>query len=254
MKNKILLISFLSLTFVLVGNSYATGQSGAGQDQQGSSGIHEPGAGLENPELKAQNQGTNQGLQNINTVNQAEINTGTQVQQQTQQKLQDESGTGNQVQEKSKQMNQEEDKQQGQMNVKQHQSAVANFTRSLLEVANRQGDIGEQVRTIAQEQNQSASTTVQAMEKVQTRSKFKTFLIGTDYKNLGSLRSEVVQTENRLKQLNKLIENVNNEGDKAELQNQVQTLEQEQIKIENFIKAQEGKISLFGWLARMFNK
>ena len=61
MKNKILLISFLSLAFVLVGNSYAAGQSGAGQGQQGSSGVHEPGTGLENPELKAENQGTGAG-------------------------------------------------------------------------------------------------------------------------------------------------------------------------------------------------
>ena len=77
--------------------------------------------------------------------------------------------------------------------------------------------------------------------------------MGTDYENLGTLRSEVVQTRNRLEQLDRLMENVQNEGDKTELQNQIQTLEQEQTRIESFIKAQEGKFSLFGWLAKLLS-
>ena len=145
-------------------------------------------------------------------------------------------------------------RQQGQANAEQHRSAVANFVHDLLEIADREEGIGEQVRLIAQQQNQSASATIRAMETVQTRSRIKTFFIGADYKNLGVLRGEVVQTRNRLEQLNKIMENVQNEGDKTELQNQIQTLEQEQVKIENLIKAQENKFSLFGWLMKFFNK
>ena len=144
---------------------------------------------------------------------------------------------------------------QGQVNAEQHRSRVANFVQSLLNVADREpGGIGEQVRVIAQQQNQSASTTVQAMEKVQTRNRIMTFLFGSDYRNLGVLRSEMVQTRNRLEQLNRLMENVQNEDDQTELQNQIQALEQEQERIENFIKEQEGKFSLFGWLIRLFNR
>jgi len=144
-------------------------------------------------------------------------------------------------------------KQQGQINAEQHRSAVASFVQSLLDVADREEGIGQQVRVIAQQQNQSASTTIQATEKVQTRSEIKTFFFGSDYKNLGILRSEIAQTKNRLEQLNRIMENVQNEGDKTELQNQVQVLEQEQVKIESFIKAEEGKFSLFGWFVKLFN-
>jgi len=151
--------------------------------------------------------------------------------------------------------NQEQNQeQQGQINAEQHRNTVTDFVQNLLQTADKDEGIGRQVRTIAQQQNQSASTTIQAMEKVQTRSKIKTFLFGSDYKNLGTLRSETVQTRNRLEQLNKVMENVQNEGDKTELQNQIQTLEQEQTKIENFIKAQESTFSLFGWLVKLFNK
>jgi predicted nucleic acid-binding Zn-ribbon protein len=144
--------------------------------------------------------------------------------------------------------------QAGRLNAEEYRSAVANFVQTILNSADTTEEgIGEQVKTIARQQNQSASTTIQAMEKVQTRNKVKTFLIGSDYKNIGALRSEMVQTRNRLEQLNRIMENVQNEGETAELQNQIQTLEQEQTKIENFIKAEEGKFSLFGWFVRLFN-
>lgn len=140
---------------------------------------------------------------------------------------------------------------QEQIDIEDHRSAVANFVMGLENIANRETGIGQQVRTIAQQQNQSASTTMQVMEKVQTRSKVKTFFFGNDYKNLGTLRSEMVQTRNRLDQLNQLIENVQSEEEQVELQNQIQILEQEQVKIENFIEAEENKFSVFGWLVKM---
>ena len=144
---------------------------------------------------------------------------------------------------------------QGQLNAAEHRSVVANFVQGLLKVADREkGGIGEQVRVIAQQQNQSDATATEAINKIQNRSKIKTFLIGSDYKNLGALRSEVVHTRNRLDQLNRLLPNVQNASDTVEIQNQIQTLEQEQTKIENFIKAQEGKFSLFGWLFKLFNR
>jgi len=137
----------------------------------------------------------------------------------------------------------------------EHRSVVANFVQSLLNVADREeGGIGQQVRVIAQQQNDSENTTTQAIEKVEKRNKIKTFLIGSDYKNLGALRSEMVHTRNRLEQLNRLMENIENEGDRTEIQNRIQELEQERTRIENFIKAQEGKFSLFGWLLKLFNK
>lgn len=141
----------------------------------------------------------------------------------------------------------------GQITAQSHRSVVANFVHSLLQVADREEGIGEQVRVVARLQNQSATTTIAVMEKVQTRSEIKTFLIGSDYKNLGALRSEVVQTRNRLEQLNRLMENAEDQADKIEIQNQSQVLEQEQTRIENFIKAQESKFSLFGWLIKLFN-
>ncbi|OGZ18718.1 MAG: hypothetical protein A2175_00315 [Candidatus Nealsonbacteria bacterium RBG_13_42_11] len=225
MKNKFLVASMLVIVSAFAVNVYAVGQNS------------DSGTGSQ---IQQQTQTANQGEDNqvqVQNSDQAQGETSNQAQSQNQNQEQNTSTAG----------------QQGQITSEQHRSVVAGFVQSLLQVADREGGIGEQVRTIAQQQNQSASTTIQAMEKVQTRSRVKTFFFGSDYKNLGSLRSEMVQTENRLEQLNVVMENVQNEGDKTEIQSQIQTLEQEQIKIENFIKAQEGKFSLFGWLVKLFN-
>jgi len=145
-------------------------------------------------------------------------------------------------------------KNQGQITAAEHRSVVANFVQSIVHLAGREGGIGEQVRLIAQQQNQSEATTTEAIDKIENRSKIATFLIGSDYKNLGALRSEMVQTRNRLAHLTNLMGKAKNASSTDEMQLQIQTLGQEQTKIETFIKAQEGKFSLFGWLLKLFNK
>ncbi|MDP1845797.1 MAG: hypothetical protein Q8L09_03540 [Candidatus Moranbacteria bacterium] len=182
-----------------------------------------------------------------------------QVQNENKSKNQGTAATGenaqmNQEQEKSKEKNKTNT---GQANAETHRSAVAGFVKSLLEVAKNEENgeangIGSQVRNVAMQQNQGEATTITAMEQVQTRSKIKTFLFGSDYKNLGALRSEMVQTRNRIRQLTELVDKAENEETKQTLQEQIQQLEQEQTKINSFITENESKISLFGWLAKMF--
>lgn len=135
-----------------------------------------------------------------------------------------------------------------------HRSVVSTFVHSLLDVANREGGIGEQVRVIAQQQNDSLEETTEAINKIQNRNRIKTFLIGSDYKNLGSLRSLMVKTRNEVEQLKRLVEKTTTEEAKTELQNQIQILEQEQNKINDFITLNEEKFSLFGWVLKLLNK
>jgi len=74
-----------------------------------------------------------------------------------------------------------------QVNGAEHRSTVATFVRSLLNIADKeQGGIGEQVRVVAQEQNETKDKVADGIDKIQNRSKIKTFLIGTDIKTLVS--------------------------------------------------------------------
>jgi hypothetical protein len=134
-----------------------------------------------------------------------------------------------------------------------HRSVVATFVKSLLSVANREGGIGAQVRVIAQAQNDSASTTEEAITKLETRSKLKTFLIGTDYKTVGELRAEISKTNANLMQLESLRDKAVTASARAELDIQIEALEKTQAELEAFVEAHEDAVSMFGWLAKLFN-
>jgi len=142
-----------------------------------------------------------------------------------------------------------------QVNGVEHRSTVATFVQTLINVADReQGGIGEEVRVIAQAQNDTKDKVADGIDKINNRSKIKTFLIGTDYKTVGQLRSEMVKTRNQIDQLKRLLDKTTSEENKTALQGQIQTLEQEQQKIEDFLKANESKFSLFGWFVKLFIK
>lgn len=140
------------------------------------------------------------------------------------------------------------------INGSDHRSVVSSFVQKLVTVAdNQEKDTGDQIKAVAQAQDESKDTVSNIIDQVDNRSWLQTFFVGTDYKNLGQLRSELVKTRNQLNQLNTLLNKVTNTEDKTALQQQIQTLEQEQQKITNFIDTNESKFSLFGWVAKMFN-
>ncbi|MDD5396658.1 MAG: hypothetical protein PHW24_01210 [Candidatus Moranbacteria bacterium] len=142
----------------------------------------------------------------------------------------------------------------GKLTGEEHRSTVATFVQSLLAVADREGGIGQEVRAIAQQQNDAKDRASNIINAVESRSKIKTFFIGTSYKNLGELRSQVVQARNQIDQLKRLADKAENDQDKTELQTQIQTLEQQQADIDKFITENENKFSLFGWAMKLFRK
>jgi len=134
-----------------------------------------------------------------------------------------------------------------------HRSTISNLANELNRIADRDGGIGAELRDVAKEQNVSKEKVVEAIEKVENRSGFKTFFIGTDYKNLGALRSEMVTTDNHIDRLTKSKERAVNPGTATDIDEQIAVLEAEKVSIETFITENEDKFSLFGWFVKLFN-
>lgn len=198
-----------------------------------------------NDNANAQSQG-NQAGNAVQTEEQNKVmNQGEDIQIQTQE--QNTVQTKDKVKDKTKE-------NKSRVTAEEHRSTVASFVQSLLSVADREGGIGQQVRVIAQQQNETKEKVAESIDKVESRGKIKIFLVGADYKNIGALRSEMVKTRNQIEQLKRLAEKAENEGDKTELQNQIQALEQEQTNIDNFITQNESKFSLFGWVVKLLGK
>lgn len=136
-----------------------------------------------------------------------------------------------------------------------HRSAVGAFVQNLRNVADKeQGEIGDKVREIANAQDNSKDETANEIDNVKNRSGLKTFLIGTDYKNIGKLRSGIATIGNQIDKLTELLGQTTDAADKATIQAQIDALKLQQNKINDFIKTNESKFSLFGWFVKFFNR
>jgi hypothetical protein len=88
------------------------------------------------------------------------------------------------------------------------------------------------------------------VEEVTTKPKWKKFLFGSDYKNLGQLRSSVVQNRNTIRKLTKTAQKVEGEDSQLMLQQQIHQMEQEQEQMRAVIEENEDGFSMFGWVSR----
>ena len=136
----------------------------------------------------------------------------------------------------------------------EHRSEVADIVQKLTDIAGRDNNIGKEVREVAKEQSNVASKSAEEIKEVEGRSGWKTFFIGTDWKNIGQLRSELVTTANHIDRLIKAKERATSQSVKDDLDAQIKALEEIKAKVEAFIKDNEGKFSLLGWLVRLFNR
>jgi vacuolar-type H+-ATPase subunit I/STV1 len=258
MNDKILTIITLAIIFVFAGNTYAANQKNNGEM---------------NNQVQQQNQTINQGadiqiqnntqVQNNNSVNQVNPNSGTQNQIQTQKKLQDGSEEGNQVQNQNQVNNQAKPIQEqsvvqkstnGSEASQQRINKVSNAVQEMLQVADRNEGVGQQVKIIAQEQNQNQEKIEKSLEKVQNRNIIAKFLIGPNYGEINNIEKKLEQNTKQIKQLNEIKNQLINEGDQQKLTQQIQVFEQAKLEIENALKSSQGGVSLFGWMFRLFSR
>lgn len=146
-------------------------------------------------------------------------------------------------------------KAKGETNAQIHKENSQEVVKNLEQVATQEKSSGNtqvsnQIQQVVQEQEQTQEQTTDAISEVESRGKFKTFLLGTDYKNLGQLRSDLVHNRNQIRKLTQTMAQVQNEGDKTLLQEQLTLLMQERERIKNIITTNESSFSLFGWVSR----
>lgn len=136
---------------------------------------------------------------------------------------------------------------------KEYKNSVAQFVHTLKAVGEREGGIGQQVKVVAQAQNDSQLKVENAVKAVNGRSGFAQFLIGADYENIKEVRNEIAQNQNRIAVLTQLMTQASDQAVKDVLQDQVKVLQQENTKLQEFANINENKPSVFGWLVRLFS-
>lgn len=136
----------------------------------------------------------------------------------------------------------------------EHKNRVSEFTKKLLELGKRDSKMKKEAEDIAKETLDSSTSTVESINKENSRSAWKTFLIGSDFKNLGKLRSELARTDKILERLNVLASSTVNNTVRTDLEAQIKLLQDAQAKVKTFVTEHESSFSLFGWFVKIFNE
>ncbi|MDD5652312.1 MAG: hypothetical protein PHX98_02870 [Candidatus Moranbacteria bacterium] len=119
-------------------------------------------------------------------------------------------------------------------------------------------EIAEEAEEIAEYIVETSENTAGAIEGVESQNKFKKALFGSDYKNLGQLRSSLAHNENQIRKLTRLANKVQtqnqqqNEGLETEIQNQLTLLMQERERIKTVLQDSQETFSILGWFGKLF--
>ena len=253
------LVFILFASMAITANSQDTGQKG----------VQDVGAKAEDSQ---QGQGTGQGQQVQTETEQQTQNRGEEQQTQTREGEQEESpGQPNlisenqqkartmtqvreMVQQKKQEMTQE---MQGLSNVQQkvyqNQNKVREAVHALLALEDLAPGIGPQVSEIAREFNNSVQATIIAEEKIQKRSALVRFFTGGEKNAAGDMEQELNENQQRIKELKQLREQcVCGEEVKIMMQEQVQNMEQEQVRLQQLMNREKGANGVFGWVRNLF--
>lgn len=132
-----------------------------------------------------------------------------------------------------------------------HKSEVAKAVADLLDTAELDRGIGDQVRMLAKEQQSIHDEVADELEHLERRGEWETFFWGPDYDSIGKVRSALVSSENGLDVLRKAREKAHSSL-QDDIDKQVEVLEHEIEHAREFVDAHEDVFSLFGWFAKWF--
>ena len=123
----------------------------------------------------------------------------------------------------------------------------------MLEVAERNQGINQQVQNITQNQVQAQEEAENALGTAQKRSGFVKFLIGPDYGQLKEVEDRLEQHEQNLEELKELRVDIEDEADASLFDDQIKIMEEVRQELEGELGTTGSGFSLFGWMNRLFN-
>lgn len=131
-------------------------------------------------------------------------------------------------------------------------SVVAQRVQALLATEGAQGGIGDQVRQIAQEQQQAQEEMRLELNKIDERGNFLKRLIGPNYGAIKRMEQQVEQNQLRIQQLNQLQTQLTNQAEEAQVQEMVQALIEQNTALQERMGVEKEGFSMLGWLFRLF--
>jgi len=133
--------------------------------------------------------------------------------------------------------------------VLQNQNKVRLAVHSLLSMEDLVGGIGQEVSALARNFNNSVQATIRAEEKIEARSGFTRFFAGGDAEAAEAIEEEVAQNQNGIQELKQLYAECQCDPEvKAIMQEQIQNMENEQLRLQVLADNEKASKGLLGWI------
>lgn len=130
-----------------------------------------------------------------------------------------------------------------------NQNRVRLAVHALLLMKDELDGIGQNVSAIAQEFNNSVQATIRAEERIRERNAVVRFFAGGDEVAAGEIDREVIQNQERIRQMEQLVDQCRCDPDaRAALREQLQVMQQEQERLRNLARQEREDKGLIGWL------
>ncbi len=113
-------------------------------------------------------------------------------------------------------------------------------------------ELGDDIKTMIEDQEKSQKTTMESLEKMNKRNKALKLMIGSDHRNAAKVRNEINDLRRNITKLEKLKETAS-EADAEILQTSIDGFKTEADNLEAKLKEETSGFSFFGWLPRMFS-
>lgn len=140
-----------------------------------------------------------------------------------------------------------------QKKVYQNQNKIRLAVHALLATEGLVGGIGKQISEIARDFNNSVDATIKAEEKIQAKNKFKHFLFGGDKEAAAAIREQIEENLPKIEQLKELYNECDCSDEvKTVLQEQIDNLEQEQVRLSDLANKEIVSNGILGWVLKLF--
>ena len=137
----------------------------------------------------------------------------------------------------------------------ENQNEVRTAVYGLLTIGDLAGGIGKKISEVAKQFNNSIQQTIKAEETIRNRNRIVRFFAGGDQETAEELQNLVDQNRIRLQQLKELKNQADCEEEvKTLMQEQIQSMEQGQTKLQEMIQNERDARGIWGWFKGLFGK
>lgn len=136
----------------------------------------------------------------------------------------------------------------------ERRSQVAKAIMEMERIGDSNQGIGEQVRIIAQSQNEGQDRVETSLQTVQNRNRVVRFLLGPDYKKIKDIEAELGIQQTRIQEMIKLANQLDNEGEAQAMMEQIALLQDIEDQVRQELENEQTGLSLFGWLFKWLVK